>query len=221
MNGTWWRYWWWCGKPVRFRFYWWQNKFPGLRTNILSLDKCYQRFARCNANRSMAFDLDLVVVDPENFVSDFLDAVSYEFDEFFHFEKQVQKLDEELKIFQKESQDSFYLSILYAIYYHLLKKKEDFDFRQDQERLCEISGWNFFENLKLKKHSLQLDLSFSAFETQCHFVNDLSMEKNLFLRVYEFRKKFRYLIKKMPRGKTRFRGNFQPALRSVSTVLIW
>ena len=88
----------------------------------------------------MAFGLNLVVVDPENFVSDFVDAVSYEFDEFFHFEKQVQKLDEELKIFQKESQDSFYLSILYAIYYHLLKKKEDFDFCQDQERLCEISG---------------------------------------------------------------------------------
>ena len=88
----------------------------------------------------MAFDLNLVVVDPENFVSDFVDAVSYEFDEFFHLEKQIQKLDEERKFFQKESQDSFYLSILYAIYYHLLKKKEDFDFRQDQERLCEISG---------------------------------------------------------------------------------
>ena len=41
------------------------------------------------AERSMAFDLDLVAVDSENFVSDFVDKVSYEFDEFFCFEKRV------------------------------------------------------------------------------------------------------------------------------------
>ena len=29
------------------------------------------------ADRSMAFDLDLVAVDPENFVSDFVDEVTY------------------------------------------------------------------------------------------------------------------------------------------------
>ena len=37
-------------------------------------------------DRSMAFDLDLVAVDPENFASDFVDEVSYEFDKFFGFE---------------------------------------------------------------------------------------------------------------------------------------
>ena len=41
------------------------------------------------AERSMAFHLDLVAVDSENFVSDFVDEVSYEFDEFFCFEKRV------------------------------------------------------------------------------------------------------------------------------------
>ena len=35
----------------------------------------------------------------------------------------------------------------------------------------------------------------------CHVVNDLLMSKNLFLRVYEPRKKFRYLIKKVVKGK--------------------
>ena len=43
----------------------------------------------------------------------------------------------------------------------------------------------------------------------------------MFLLVCEFRKKFRYLIKKMPRGENTVKGNFQLALRSVSTVLIW
>ena len=33
----------------------------------------------------MAYDLNLVAVDPENFVSEFVDEVSYEFDEFLGF----------------------------------------------------------------------------------------------------------------------------------------
>ena len=76
------------------------------------------------ADRSMAFNLDLVAIDRKNFV----DEVSYEFDEFLGFEKLIPKFDEELKIFEKESKDSFYFSILFAIYFHLLKKQEDFDF---------------------------------------------------------------------------------------------
>ena len=48
---------------------------------------------------------------------------------------------------------------------------------------------------------MQLDPGLSTFETQCLIVNDLLMSKNLFLRVYELRKKFCYLIKKMPKGR--------------------
>ena len=54
------------------------------------------------AHRSMVLDLDLVAVDP--FVLDFVDEVSYEFDEFdefLGFEKQIQKLNEELKISER------------------------------------------------------------------------------------------------------------------------
>ena len=95
------------------------------------------------ADKSMAFDLDLVADDPENFVSDFVDEVSYAFDEFLGFEKQIHKFDEELKIFEKEAKDSFYFSVLYAIYYYLLEKKEDFDFCQDKKRLCKVLGQTF------------------------------------------------------------------------------
>ena len=105
------------------------------------------------ADRSMVFGLDLVAVDPENFVSDFADYASYEFDEFLGFEKRIRKFDEKLKIFEKESKDSFYFSIFYAIQYYLLEKKEDFDFCQNEERLCEVLGRNLFENLKFKKYS--------------------------------------------------------------------
>ena len=85
-------------------------------------------------DRSMVFDLDLVAVHPENFVSDFVHDVSYELYEFFGFEKRIRKFDEELNIFEKESKNSFYFSIPYAIYYHLLEEKENFDFCQDEER---------------------------------------------------------------------------------------
>ena len=40
-------------------------------------------------NQLMAKEFDLVSEDPENFVSDFADKVSYEFDEFFGFEKGI------------------------------------------------------------------------------------------------------------------------------------
>ena len=71
----------------------------------------------------------------------------------------------ELKVFEKESKDSFYFSKHYAICYHLFEKKEDFEFCQDEKRLRDVLGLNFFENLKLKKHSLLLGLSLSTFET--------------------------------------------------------
>ena len=116
----------------------------------------------------MAFDLDLVAVDPENFVSDFVDEVSYEFDEFFGFEKRIRKFDEELKIFERESKDSFYFSILDAIYYHLLEKKEDFDFCQDEVRLCEVLGRNFCWRPKAQK------ALFSAGPKPLHFGNPMS-----------------------------------------------
>ena len=42
----------------------------------------------------MAQELDLVPEDPENFVSDFVYEVIYEFDEFFGFEKRIQKFNQ-------------------------------------------------------------------------------------------------------------------------------
>ena len=104
---------------------------------------------------------------------------------FYYFsvlEKRIEKFNQELKIFCKESKDYFYFSMLYATYCYLTEKKEDFDFCQDEEKLCEVLGQDFYEKLKAKKESLQLDLTLCTFKTQCHVVNDLLMEKKLFLQ---------------------------------------
>ena len=167
-------------------------------------------------DQSMAQELDLLLEDPEDFLFDFVDEVNYEFYEFFGFEERIHKFNQELKIFERESKDSFYFSILFAIYYHLIERKEDFDFCQDEQKLQEVLGKDFFEKLKSKKESLQFDLSLWTFETQCHVANDLLMKKKLFLQVYESRKP-----KKCQWKKIHPRGNFWPVLRSVSTVLVW
>ena len=121
---------------------------------------CYQRFARCHRVQVNDIRPRFNSLWSRKFFSDFVDKVSYE---VFGFEKWIQMF--ELKVFEKESKDSFYFSKHYAICYHLFEKKEDFEFCQDEERLRDVLGLNFFENLKLKKHSLLLGLSLSTFET--------------------------------------------------------
>ena len=80
-------------------------------------------------------------------------------------------------------------------------KKEDFDFCQDRDKLIEVFRQMFFEKLEAMKESLHLDLSRSTFAAQCHVINDLLMCTNLFLRVYDLRKTFCYLIKNAPLNK--------------------
>ena len=40
-------------------------------------------------NQSMTQELDLASEDPENFISDFVDEVSYKFQEFFGFKNRI------------------------------------------------------------------------------------------------------------------------------------
>ena len=67
--------------------------------------------------------------------------------------------------------------------------------------LLKFLGEIFFEKLEAKKESLRLYLSLLTFQAQCLVIKDLLMNKNLFGRVYELRKKFRYLIKNAPQNK--------------------
>ena len=97
------------------------------------------------ADKSMALNLDLVAINPENFVSGFVDEFSYEFDEVLAFEKQICKFDEKLEFFVKESKDFFYFSIVYAIYYHLFEKKEDFVFFKTRKDCAKFYGEIFLK----------------------------------------------------------------------------
>ena len=89
--------------------------------------------------------------------------------------KKGSKFQPRTKIFESASKDYYFL--LYATYHHLVKRKEDFDFCQDEEKFCEVFGRDFFKKLKSNKESLQLDSNLCTFGTICYIVNELLMEK--------------------------------------------
>ena len=71
------------------------------------------------ADLSMAQELDLVSEDPEKFVSDFVDEVNYEFDDFSALRKGFKNSTRNLKFLRENQRIPFYFSILYATNYHL------------------------------------------------------------------------------------------------------
>ena len=130
--------------------------------------------------------------NPENFVPDCVAEIEYEFDNCKSFKKRIEKFEQDLRIFEKESDNSFFNAIFYL---------NGIEFIEDNDKFLQIFGENFLSKLHLLKPELKLNLCLSTFETQYHIINDLLMEKNLFLRFYELRRKFRYLIKELPNGK--------------------
>lgn len=68
---------------------------------------------------------------------------------------------------------------------------------------------NFLFNTK---DNLWLDLDVQNFDNQCIFIDEILNENNLFLRVYEFKDKFFYLIKQNSQKNT--------VLRDLSSCII-
>ena len=101
-----------------------------------------------------------------------------------------------------KNQDSFYYAILYAIRYHLKNKKGEC---QNEDQLKENLGNLCITSLNLKEN-WRVDLDIQNFENQCYSVEKLSDKNRLFLRVYELKEKFRYLIKQNPEKKIVLRG---------------
>ena len=88
--------------------------------------------------------------------------------------------------------DSFFYAIVYAIRRQFTQKV---DFAAD-DKLKQDVGFALSDELFAIKNSLRLDgQDVLHFENQCFQVNTILNKHNLFLRVYELKDKFRYLIK--------------------------
>ena len=149
-------------------------------------------------NYSMSAELSQCS-DPESIVPDCVNKVGYEYEKLKGFQKRTEKFAKDLQTFEENSKDSLYNAILFGAYHALLDNKKNFDF--DQSRLVEVFGETFIDELQGKNEMFQLDLNPSSFQIQCHVINDILKDKILFLWVYELRKKFHCLIKKVPPKK--------------------
>ena len=123
---------------------------------------------------------------PENFALDFFDGINYEYDTFGRFEKRIEKFKKDLKIFKEGTKESFYFAVLYSAFFRLDETRDTLI--EDREVLCFS-----YRTLKLSREKererLYLDLDFNTLERQCQEINYLLIEKKLFLRVCELKKK--------------------------------
>ena len=117
-----------------------------------------------------------------------------EIDEFRDSSRQAGKFKRSLFCPQGvENSDSFYYVILYDL---LFKNKNSKGACETDDQLRQdIESDKLYEALSKAKLDLRLDLDLQNLENQCYFANSLLNENNLFLRVYELKDKFRYLIK--------------------------
>ena len=86
-------------------------------------------------------------------------------------------------------ENSFYLTLLHAIRFLKNKKMISVMKLRLKKKLDQI----FISKLQ-KKNNCILDLNKTHFDDMCYEINEILIEKKLFLRVYEIKDKFRYLF---------------------------
>ena len=126
-----------------------------------------------------------------------------ELNEFPNFEAKVKLFRESLiNPHGLENPDSFFYAILYAIRFKLTGKV---DFVEQEDSLKQVVGIALFDDLFEIKSLLRLDGEDNLnFENQCFRINTILSRHDMFLRVFELKDKFRYIIKQNSEEKKFF-----------------
>ena len=126
-----------------------------------------------------------------------------ELNEFSNFEAKVKLFRESLiNPHGLENPDSFFYSILYAIRHKFTGKV---DFIEQEDSLKQDVGLALSHDLFEIKSLLRLDgEDVLNFENQCFQINRILSRHNMFLRVFELKDKFRYIIKQNSEQKKFF-----------------
>ena len=80
---------------------------------------------------------------------------------------------------------------MFSIHYIISNKKSECD---DEKLRQEIDNDELFDPLLKIKETLQLDLDIQNFDNQCFIANHILNKHSQFLRLYELKDKFRYLM---------------------------
>ena len=123
--------------------------------------------------------------EANNYISDDLPG---DIDEFDNFENKIDKFVKELYFPGEQNENSFLFAVLYAIRYYLTEQLD-----KVEDDFFSSNSLTVYERLYAVKDKLKLDLKLSSFEDQCFIINHILNKSNLFLRVYEQKKKFRYI----------------------------
>ena len=91
---------------------------------------------------------------------------------------------------EQTKENSFFSALLYTINYYFHKSTKEFSEGELKTKI----GENLFDKLKIQEKNCILDLDRLNFEDMCFDLNEILLEHQLFLRVYERRDKFRYLF---------------------------
>ena len=132
--------------------------------------------------------LDARDLQPEMFSVE--ERKDVEFDESEGSGKCAEQFKKSLLSFHGDLKDSFFDAVLYGLLFKLSENNRIVA-RNDIEK---VLGVNFYEELSECRELLQLDDSSNRFFKKCALVNEFFGEKNLFLRVYEKRDKYRYKV---------------------------
>ena len=91
----------------------------------------------------------------------------------------------------KNSDNPFFDSILYGVTFKISEGKI-----LEKDKACDVLGKDFCEELLEIKDDIQLDKTLLEFFDRCFLVNKVLARHNFFLKFFERRDKFRFLIKK-------------------------
>ena len=141
--------------------------------------------------------------EANNYISDDLPG---DIDEFDNFENKIDKFVKELYFPGEQNENSFLFAVLYAIRYYLTEQLD-----KVEDDFFSSNSLTVYERLYAVKDKLKLDLKLSSFEDQCFIINHILNKSNLFLRVYEQKKKFRYI--------TNTRKDNKKVLRDISACV--
>ena len=119
-----------------------------------------------------------------------------EYDESKVTETRFKKFYKSLKQKCEKIKDSFFNAVMWGVYSKIKDVKIDHLFNYEQGKLEKALGQEFANKFIHIKEAIHLDINFMTFERKMHLVNDLLFEKNVFLRLYEKKSKFRYLFRK-------------------------
>ena len=93
-------------------------------------------------------------------------------------------------LFDRTKENSFYLTLLYAIRYSINEKL----YHCDENTLEEEIGSSIYSQIYSLKDIWILDLNHRNFEEMCFKVNDILIQSKMFLRVYKIKNNYRYLF---------------------------